>query len=147
MTSGSFLRQLRKNKNFSLRQLSIKSGVSHTQIADVEKGINYGTKEKLDKILLGLSLKEEEINQFYEMQDYEKSPESIKKKLSTFQIKLDECEYQLNIQNNSNNGHIIVGNKNTIKNSYAGTELGKELNELSEKEKEKVLKFINEYIK
>lgn len=81
MSSGKFLRSLRENKGFSLRQVSIKSGVSHTQIADVEKGINYGTKEKLDKILMALGASEDEIQKFYDMQDYEKTPESIKKKL------------------------------------------------------------------
>ena len=60
---------------------------------------------------------------------------------------LEQYKSQLNVENNSNNGHIIVGDGNKINNSYAGTELCKELNELNEKEKEKVLKFINDYIK
>ncbi|MGL5621194.1 XRE family transcriptional regulator [Cetobacterium sp.] len=81
MSSGKFLRSLRENKGFSLRQVSIKSGVSHTQIADIEKGVNYGTKEKLDKILMALGASGKEIEKFYDMQDYEKTPESIKKKL------------------------------------------------------------------
>ncbi|MGL4568234.1 MAG: LexA family transcriptional regulator, partial [Fusobacteriaceae bacterium] len=63
------------------RQVSIKSGVSHTQIADIEKGINYGTREKLDKILMALGASDKEIEKFYDMQDYEKTPDSIKKKL------------------------------------------------------------------
>ena len=81
MSSGKFLRSLRENKGFSLRQVSIKSGVSHTQIADIEKGVNYGTKEKLDKILMALGASGKEITKFYDMQDYEKTPDSIKKKL------------------------------------------------------------------
>lgn len=81
MSSGKFLRSLRENKGFSLRQVSIKSGVSHTQIADIEKGVNYGTKEKLDKILMALGASNKEIEKFYDMQDYEKTPDSIKKKL------------------------------------------------------------------
>ena len=81
MSSGKFLRSLRENKGFSLRQVSIKSGVSHTQIADIEKGVNYGTKEKLDKILMALGASGKEIEKFYDMQDYEKTPDSIKKKL------------------------------------------------------------------
>lgn len=81
MSSGKFLRSLRENKGFSLRQVSIKSGVSHTQIADIEKGVNYGTKEKLDKILMALGASDKEIEKFYDMQDYEKTPDSIKKKL------------------------------------------------------------------
>lgn len=81
MSSGKFLRSLRENKGFSLRQVSIKSGVSHTQIADIEKGVNYGTKEKLDKILIALGASGKEIEKFYGMQDYEKTPDSIKKKL------------------------------------------------------------------
>lgn len=81
MSSGKFLRKLREDKGFSLRQVSIKSGVSHTQIADIEKGVNYGSKEKLDKILKALGVSDEEIKKFYDMQDYEKTPESIKEKL------------------------------------------------------------------
>ncbi|MGL5594675.1 MAG: XRE family transcriptional regulator [Cetobacterium sp.] len=81
MSSGKFLRSLRENKGFSLRQVSIKSGVSHTQIADIEKGVNYGTREKLDKILMALGASDKEIEKFYDMQDYEKTPDSIKKKL------------------------------------------------------------------
>ncbi len=81
MSSGKFLRSLRENKGFSLRQVSIKSGVSHTQIADIEKGVNYGTRDKLDKILMALGASDKEIEKFYDMQDYEKTPDSIKKKL------------------------------------------------------------------
>lgn len=148
MTSGLFLRQLRENKNFSLRQVSIKSGVSHTQIADVEKGINYGTKDRLDKILIALDATKDEIEYFYNLQDYEKTPESIKKRLN-------ECKNKLHIANNSNNGPIIVGNQNyTYGNNFINSDndetddiLIKEIQMLTKNQKEKVLKFINEYIK
>lgn len=144
MTSGLFLRELRENKGFSLRQISIKSGVSHTQIADIEKRINYGTKDKLDKILIALEATIGEIEYFYNIQDYEKTPENIKKRLN-------ECENKLNIANNSNNGPIIVGNQNyTYGNNIVSiddNELFEEIKMLTKTQRKKVLKFINEYIK
>jgi len=84
MESGFYLRELRNNKKFSLRSLSIKSGVSHTQIADLEKGINFGTVEKLEKILNALGATEEQKMKFYYLRDYEKTPETIKKELNEY---------------------------------------------------------------
>ncbi|MFK4784758.1 helix-turn-helix domain-containing protein [Fusobacterium sp. MFO224] len=84
MESGFYLRELRNNKKFSLRSLSIKSGVSHTQISDLEKGINFGTVEKLEKILKALGATEEQKMKFYYLRDYEKTPETIKKELNEY---------------------------------------------------------------
>ena len=155
MKAGEYLKLKRNEKGLSLRQMSYKTGLSHTYISDIEKGNLVGTSETHEKIMESLNFTYDENQMFYDL--LIKSgllPKYIVDKVSLLESEnnilkkqLEECKKELSIENNSNNGHIIVGNKNTIKNSYAGTELGKELNELSEKEKEKVLKFINEYIK
>ena len=123
MSSGKFLRSLRENKGFSLRQVSIKSGVSHTQIADIEKGINYGTKEKLDKILMALGASDKEIEKFYDMQDYEKTPDSIKKKLEE-KAKFDEANVaqvqmiELPVYGRAAAGNGYINMENIIRTEY-----------------------------
>ncbi|MEG0236562.1 XRE family transcriptional regulator [Cetobacterium sp.] len=123
MSSGKFLRSLRENKGFSLRQVSIKSGVSHTQIADIEKGVNYGTKEKLDKILMALGASDEEIEKFYDMQDYEKTPDSIKKKLEE-KSKLEEVNttqvqmIELPVYGRAAAGNGYINMENIIRTEY-----------------------------
>ena len=123
MSSGKFLRSLRENKGFSLRQVSIKSGVSHTQIADIEKGINYGTREKLDKILMALGASDKEIEKFYDMQDYEKTPDSIKKKLE-LKTKLGEVNttqvqmIELPVYGRAAAGNGYINMENIIRTEY-----------------------------
>lgn len=123
MSSGKFLRSLRENKGFSLRQVSIKSGVSHTQIADIEKGINYGTREKLDKILMALGASDKEIEKFYDMQDYEKTPDSIKKKLKE-KTKLGEVNttqvqmIELPVYGRAAAGNGYINMENIIRTEY-----------------------------
>ena len=123
MSSGKFLRSLRENKGFSLRQVSIKSGVSHTQIADIEKGINYGTREKLDKILMALGASDKEIEKFYDMQDYEKTPDSIKKKLEE-KTKLGEVNttqvqmIELPVYGRAAAGNGYINMENIIRTEY-----------------------------
>lgn len=123
MSSGKFLRSLRENKGFSLRQVSIKSGVSHTQIADIEKGVNYGTREKLDKILMALGASDKEIEKFYDMQDYEKTPDSIKKKLEE-KVKFDEANVaqvqmiELPVYGRAAAGNGYINMENIIRTEY-----------------------------
>lgn len=123
MSSGKFLRSLRENKGFSLRQVSIKSGVSHTQIADIEKGVNYGTREKLDKILMALGASDKEIEKFYDMQDYEKTPDSIKKKLEE-KAKFDEANVaqvqmiELPVYGRAAAGNGYINMENIIRTEY-----------------------------
>ena len=148
MKIGEYLKLKRKERELSLRQLSYKTGLSHTYISDIEKGSLVGTNETHEKILQGLNFTEEEKNYFYDLMfENEVLPKHINEKIKKLEIELKECKEKLNIQNNSNNGHIIVGSSNSIKNSYAGTELCNEMRELTEIQREKVLKFINEYIK
>lgn len=154
MKAGEFLKKIRLEKNLSLRQMSYKTNLSHTFISEIEKGKLNGTLSSQEKILNALELTTEEKQTFYKLSELEKLPPNIRmdiiemeSEIQRLKKELEECKSQLNVENNSNNGHIIVGDGNKINHSYAGTELCKELNELSEKEKEKVLKFINDYIK
>lgn len=123
MSSGKFLRSLRENKGFSLRQVSIKSGVSHTQIADIEKGVNYGTRDKLDEILMALGASDKEIEKFYDMQDYEKTPDSIKKKLEE-KAKIEESNVaqvqmiELPVYGRAAAGNGYINMENIIRTEY-----------------------------
>ncbi|MCJ8342648.1 MAG: helix-turn-helix domain-containing protein [Cetobacterium sp.] len=149
MKLGEYIKSKRLSRKLSLRQMSYKTGLSHTYISDIEKGNLTGTDETQRKIIEALNLDEKEIEIFYTLMiEQSQVPLYLKEKIEKLEKELEECRHQLNIQNNNNNGHIIVGSGNNIKHSsYTGTELCKELNELDEKQKEKVLKFINEYIK
>lgn len=154
MKAGEFLKKIRLEKNLSLRQMSYKTNLSHTFISEIEKGKLNGALSSQEKILNALELTAEEKAKFYKLSELEKLPQNIRmniiemeNKIKKLEKELEQCKNQLNVENNSNNGHIIVGDRNKINNSYAGTALCKELGELDEKQKEKVLKFINDYIK
>ena len=154
MKAGEFLKKIRLEKNLSLRQMSYKTNLSHTFISEIEKGKLNGALSSHEKILNALELAAEEKAKFYKLSELEKLPQNIRmniiemeNKIKKLEKELEQCKNQLNVENNSNNGHIIVGDRNKINNSYAGTALCKELGELDEKQKEKVLKFINDYIK
>lgn len=155
MKAGDYLKLKRNEKKLSLRQMAYKTGLSHTYISDIEKGSLMGTTETHEKIMGSLNLSFDEKQFFYNLLIKSGSlPKYIEDKIYFLETEnellrkeLEECRNQLNIESNSNNGHIIVGDGNKINHSYAGTELCKEMNELSEIQKEKVLKFINEYIK
>lgn len=101
MTIGEFLRKKRKEKGFSLRQLSYKVGVSHTNIADVEKGI-VNKEWTILKIIAGLGLDEKEKQMALKLIEKDDVPENLKDEL--FDLKK-----ALVIQNNSNIGDIVVG--------------------------------------
>lgn len=44
---GDLLQTLRQNKSFSLREAADKTGLSHTYISDIEKGMRRGTRTPL----------------------------------------------------------------------------------------------------
>lgn len=124
MTSGEFLKQLRNKQKLSLRALSFLSGVSHTQISDLEKNINFGTLEKLEKILSCLKATPKEIERYYYLRDCEKTPKNIMNKLKetkneneTLRAENIKLKHQISISNNSNIGTISVGNVNISSNS------------------------------
>ncbi|MBR8749423.1 LexA repressor [Fusobacterium sp. DD29] len=99
MKSGEFLKKCRIKLGLSLRALSGASGVSHTQIADLENGVNFGTYEKIDKILDALKLTSEEKELYYRMRDLEKTPVSVKEELEKLQRQVN---YYKNMKLDSN---------------------------------------------
>ena len=146
---GNYINQLREERGIGFNQLALMSSLNVRTLNDI---LNAKIKKinpfYLKRIARVLKVDYKELyrivgyldnNDLYEID----SSEKIKK----LEKELEECKKQLNVENNNNNGHIIVGDRNKINNSYAGTALCKELGELDEKQKEKVLKFINDYIK
>ena len=149
MEYGEFLKIKREELGLSTRALGKKANVSGSYISMIEnnKLNNPPSDDVLEELSKALKLTNTEIEILYKLIDEKILPQRVKDKIKKLEKELNDCKNQLNVENNSNNGHIIVGDGNKINHSYAGTELCKELNELSEKEKEKVLKFINDYIK
>lgn len=149
MEYGEFLKIKREELGLSTRALGKKANVSGSYISMIEnnKLNNPPSDDVLEELSKALKLTNTEIEILYKLIDEKILPQRVKNKIKKLEKELNDCKNQLNVENNSNNGHIIVGDGNKINNSYAGTELCKELNELNEKQKEKVLKFINEYIK
>lgn len=149
MEYGEFLKIKREELGLSTRALGKKANVSGSYISMIEnnKLNNPPSDDVLGELSKALKLTNIEIEILHKLIDEKILPQRVKDKIKKLEKELNDCKNQLNVENNSNNGHIIVGDGNKINHSYAGTELCKELNELSEKEKEKVLKFINDYIK
>lgn len=149
MEYGEFLKIKREELGLSTRALGKKANVSGSYISMIEnnKLNNPPSDDVLEELSKALKLTNAEIEILHKLIDEKILPQRVKDKIKKLEKELNDCKNQLNVENNSNNGHIIVGDGNKINHSYAGTELCKELNELSEKEKEKVLKFINDYIK
>lgn len=146
---GEYIKNIREQNGLGLNQLAVKIDVVSSLLSRLENGkVLKVNPFLLKKISEGLKIDYKELykivgyldnNDLYEID----SSEKIKK----LEKELEQYKNQLNVENNNNNGHIIVGDRNKINNSYAGTALCKELGELDEKQKEKVLKFINDYIK
>ena len=149
MEYGEFLKSKREELGLSTRALGKKANVSGSYISMIEnnKLNNPPSDDVLEELSKALKLTNTEIEILYKLIDEKILPQRVKDKIKKLEKELNDCKNQLNVENNSNNGHIIVGDGNKINHSYAGTELCKEVNELNEKQKEKVLKFINEYIK
>lgn len=117
MTSGEFLKNLRNKQGLSLRALGLLSKVSHTQISDLEKNVNFGTSEKLERILSALQATQEEMKKYYYLRDCEKTPQSIifeienlKKEIQSLRTENIKLKQQISINNNNNIGNISAGN-------------------------------------
>lgn len=140
MKPGEYLKLKRNEKKLSLRQLALKTGLSHTYISDIEKGNLIGTNETHEKIIESLNFNEVERNHYYTLLfDNENLPKYINDKLKFLEIenkelkkKLKDCENKL---------------KSKDEQSGFDREIYKSILNLTEKQKEKILKFIDEYIK
>lgn len=58
MDIGGAIKAIRKEKGLSQKQLSSKSGVSQTSLSLIEKGHTQAGKETLEKIAIGLGVKQ-----------------------------------------------------------------------------------------
>lgn len=137
MTSGELLKKIRKEQNLSLRAVSLLTGVSHTQISDLENNINFGTVEKIEKILNSLQVSQELKAQYYTLRDLEKTPDSIKKELENLRKEIKELKNNYIIQNNSNTGDIMVGSVKNI-----GKSIDEDLKGLNDDEIQLVKNYI-----
>ena len=137
MTSGELLKKIRKEQNLSLRAVSLLTGVSHTQISDLENNINFGTVEKIEKILNGLQVSQELKAQYYTLRDLEKTPDSIKKELENLRKEIKELKNSCIVQNNSNAGDIMISSTKNI-----CTSLDEELKGLNDDEIQLVKNYI-----
>lgn len=65
---GEYLKELREQKDFTLRELSRLSGMSPAYLSDVENSrINPLTKERIDQIASHLVLDSQEITRLYDL--------------------------------------------------------------------------------
>ena len=138
MKVGNYLKLKRIEKKFSLRQMAYKTGLSHTYISDIEKGKARGTLITQEKILNALQLNIEEKKNFYKNMVLEKLPLDIRCNMEQMENEINHLKKELGKYRTQ----LSLVNETNCKN-----ELCKVINELNEKEKEKVLKFINDYIK
>lgn len=115
MTVGEILKKRRLEKKLSLRQLSYKIGFSHTNIADIEKGI-VKKIDSIKKIMEALDFTEKEKMEILLQLAYEKTPNEIKEKLKnisrdeTSNIKVlyedDFIEMPVKAKASAGNGYI-----------------------------------------
>lgn len=122
MTVGERLKNKRKEKNISLRHLAYKVGFSHTNIADIEKGI-VKKIDSIKKIMDALEFSENEKKELLLKLDYEKSPDSIKKKLDEKEQYKDENiaqvqTIQLPVYGRAAAGNGYINMENIIRMEY-----------------------------
>lgn len=124
----NFIRDKRNTLGYSTRELGEKVGVSGSYISMIEndKISNPPSEEVLRKLCIELKFTDEEIKKFYELLDIDLLPERVinqikelKKEISNHKKKISPLEYELH----------------------------KEFEDLNDEQKEKVLKFIREFIK
>lgn len=136
MTIGEFLKIKRKEKGLSLRQVAYKINVSHTNVADTEKGI-IKKESTILKIMSALNLTPEEKEEALRLLIEEIAPKDLQNEMLAL-------KKGLVIQNNSNMGNITVGSN--IKISPNTNNLILNLDGLTDEQIEEVKKYI-EFLK
>lgn len=146
MEYGEFLKTKREKLGLSTRGLGKKANISGSYISMIEnnKLNNPPSDDVLEELSRALKLTNIEKEILYKLIDDKILPQRIKNKIKKLEKELEQYKNQLSVENNS---HIRVGERIKINNSYVDSELYKEIKDLDEKQKEKVLKFINDYIK
>lgn len=140
MKAGEYLQLKRKEKKLSLRQVAYKTGLSHTYISDIEKGNLIGTNETHEKLISGLTFNEDEKNFFYNLLIEDNTlphfitekMKSSKKEIEKLEAENKELKEQIIIQNNSNNGDIMVGSTKKIYTSFDEDLKGLDENEIQQ---------------
>lgn len=132
MTIGEYLKTKRQEKGLSLRQLAYKINLSHTNVADVEKGV-IKKESSILKILAALNLSIEENEQALQLLVKDTTPQNLQEDILNL-------KRNLIIKDNSNKGDIVVG-KNE-KNFFNTTEDELDLTGLNESEIQSVKNYI-----
>lgn len=90
---GKRIRQLRKELNYTLRQIEERSGVSYSQLSKIERGESVPLKSNLDKIsdALGGEVK----NELYYLAGYLPESEYIEKLKGGYQLRLPELSQDI----------------------------------------------------
>lgn len=123
MTYNDFIREKREKLHYTTRELGKMVGVSGSYISMIENNkINkIPSEEVLEKLCVALKMDINEEEKFYDMVFYNILPKKVREKLDKLQEKL-----------------------NSFEEKYA---LSNEFEDLSEDQKRKALKFIDEFLK
>ena len=108
----NLIKEKRDNSGFTTRELGKKVGVSGSYISMIEnnKLTNPPSDEVLEKICKELNFTEKEKEIFYDLLDEKFLPKRINEKIQVL-------KNSAIIQNNNNNGDILVGSTKNIYNS------------------------------
>lgn len=60
-----YIKEIRQNKNITLKQLAKKSGISKTEINDIEKGYKIPNIFTIELIAMGLGTTIDQLYKFY----------------------------------------------------------------------------------
>ena len=77
---GDILKKIREEKGFSLRQLGIKTGISHSYISEIEKN-RFFKRETIEKLIKALEIGKEERDLILKKLDYSNTPDEVLKEL------------------------------------------------------------------
>ncbi len=113
---GDLLREKRLEKGLSLRQLTIKTGISHSYISEIEKN-RFFKRETIEKLIDALDLNENEKNIILKKLDYSNTPPEVLKELKKLKqgnakiISEGEEEIMIPVYGDisAGNGKIIYG--------------------------------------
>lgn len=83
---GDILKRKREEKGFSLRQLAIKTGISHSYISEIEKN-KFFKRETIEKLIKALNIEESVKKIILKKLDYLNTPTEVLKELEELKQK------------------------------------------------------------
>lgn len=119
MSFGKFLKEKRMEKGLSLRQMSYKTGFSHSYISDIEKEVS--TKiDTIEKIIEVLELTEDEREYVLKEVEYARTPKNVLEELKALKkihkgnsevlcVGSEMVEIPVYGDISAGNGHIMYG--------------------------------------